>query len=193
VTRDARRILRRDQDVEVADGVALAAEAAGDLSLDDGLALAQMGNQRSSEHRCFAVEHPRRRLALRERLEDALLDFCAEAPHRPELSRLDRDTQAGAVADAETVGEQIHSLGAESGQGEQLEQSGRYLRKELAIQREIASRDERDDFFGEVRANAWNLLERLALEPGDGCGVSANGARGVAIGAHAEEVLAADL
>src|SRR5262249_17829658 len=76
---------------------------------------------------------------------------------------------------------------------EQFEQSGRHLVEELPIQRKIASRDKRDDFFGEVRADAWNLLERLALEPHDGCGVIADGARGIAISAHAEEVLAANL
>jgi hypothetical protein len=63
--------------------------------------------------------------ALRERLEDALLDFRPKAAQCPQLSRLDGVAQACAVAYAEAVGEQLDPFGAKPGQREQLEQARR--------------------------------------------------------------------
>src|SRR5207253_7663858 len=90
----------------------------------------------------------------------------------------------------------LDALGTEAGNAQQIEQSGRQLRRQLFPKRQLAGRDDIADLLGQIFADAGDLGQvfgRRAHQLGDRLRKIAYGAGRVAVGAHPERVRALDL
>jgi len=92
--------------------------------------------------------------------------------------------------------EQLHALGPEAGDAQQVEQPRGELGGELLAQRQLAGRDDLGDLLRQVFADPGDVGQipgAHAHQFRDRLGEVPDGARGVAIGAHPEGVGVLDL
>ncbi len=189
-----RRLARYRKQVEVADGFLAPAEAACGFDPLYRAAFPHMREQLFDDERGFRVKRPHRRMGfhLGEMLEYLMLHFRPEAAQRGYRAGLRRFLEVREAADLELVAERSHSFRTKPGNAEQFDQAGRNLLLKLAMERQPAGFQNRRDFAREVGADAWQFLYRLGRHVGKLPGAIADGARGVAIGADAEEIILAD-
>jgi hypothetical protein len=93
-------------------------------------------------------------------------------------------------ADVELLEERLHPLGTEPLDPHQVAQLSGHPRLYLGQQRQLAGLDDGLDLGGEIVADVRQLTQVGALrdELGHGLGMAAEGAGGIAIGAHPEGV-----
>ena len=187
---DTLRIRRQCEHVEIADRIALAAEAAGDLDVAGRAGLTQMRQYLLPDARGLRVRKAFRALLLlaRERFEDLGLKLFAKAAHRHQCAGLRGALQVRDVADIEPIGQQPHPLRAERRNPQQLHKAGRDLGLQIAMERQIAGLQQRSDLLGEIGADSGYFAERLGVHIRKRPGIVANRTSRVAIGSNPEEV-----
>src|SRR5262249_5212774 len=121
------------------------------------------------------------------------LEFWAEAANRSQLARFRRALQRWAIADLQGIRQQLDPFWPKPGAGTQFEQSARNLFQQLSMNLQLIAPHQRFDLAGEVGAEAGQLLNLLDRQIGYAGWVFSDGARGVAVSAHAEEIAPAYL
>ena len=144
-------------DVEVLDGVGLAAQRAGDLdALGAGHGAQRVDDLLGDRQRAREQDARRRRavVAGRELLEQLLLDLRAEAAQAAQLLLLGGAAQRLERVDAELVVEPARALGPEAGQVHHRDHAARELRAQLLRLRRVAGLDQRLELRLERLADA---------------------------------------
>src|SRR5262249_33369794 len=116
-----------------------------------------------------------------------------EAANRSQLARFRRALQRWAIADLQVIGQQLDPFWPKPGEVTQFEQSARNLFQQLSMNLQLIAPHQRFDLAGEVGAEAGQLLNLLDRQIGYAGWVFSDGARGVAVSAHAEEIAPAYL
>src|SRR4029077_16219443 len=91
---------------------------------------------------------------------------------------------------------QLHALGPESGDAQQVQESCGQLARELLLERQLTGGDDGRDLLGQVVADAGDVGQVFgpgAHQIGERLGEIPNGARGVAVRAHSERIRVLDL
>ena len=189
--------VRRDEDVQVADRLAAPPIAAGDLDLVHTAAGLEIGHDRGGLGLRLVQEHaPLGDLGLAEAGSHVLFHFRTEALELLDLAGVERLRQVGGGFHLELLVEQLHALGAEPRDAEQVEQARGQLARELLLQRQRAAGDDLGDFLRQIVADARDLREVFgarAHQVRERLGKVADGARGVAVRPHPERVGVLDL
>ena len=127
---------------------------------------------------------------------DLLLHLGAEALELPHAAGVERLGEIGAGLHLELLVEQLHPLGAEPRDPQQVEQARGELGGELAVEFQRARADDLGDLLGQVLPDPGDLGQVFRARPdqvGEGLGEVPNRAGGVAVGAHPERVGVLDL
>src|SRR5438477_113709 len=194
---DAGAVVRRDEDVEIADRLAAAPVAAGDRDLTHATAGLEIRDERGRLGFRLVQEHaPLGHLGLAETGAHLLLYLGPEALELLDLALVERLREVAGGFHFQLLVEQLHALGAEPGNPQQVEQARRELGGELFAKRQLALGDNLRDLLRQVVAYACDVgqvfgagsdqvRERLR-EVADGTG-------GVAVRPHPERVGVLDL
>lgn len=179
------------ENVEIADGLAHAAVAAGDRYLlypvqplqpgDQGVGVLRRRRELEAAHLGQVMLH---------RAQDVLLALLAEAGKPPDASVARGTVDLFQGFHVEIVIEHLDALRAEAGEMQQLRDRGRQLPMQAFQQRATAARDDFAYFRRQVVADARQGREILALvhQAADVATQFADDARGVAVGADAERI-----
>ncbi len=185
---------RADDDVQVADRLAAAAETAGDFDAGDARQrrqiVAQAARDGSGNRRTDALAVARER---RERLAQALLEFRAEARHVADAMPVEGVAQAVQSANVERLVERACTLRPDARQRQEFAQA-RGHRSAQGFEHAAAARGrELADLPGEILADSRQRVGIEALRDlvREFPGLTAHDARGLPIGADAERILAA--
>ena len=149
-----------DEDVEVAAGLAAAAQAADDVDGRAGRALAQVCGQRVGDRRGIGQQvTPRMRLLLGDGLQDELFLLRAHPLDRPQRPGRGRRFELVERGDALRFVQQRDRLRADTLKAEQVEDRRRELLEQLLVIGGRAGRADLEDLRGEVLADARNRAE----------------------------------
>ena len=188
--------LHRDQQIEIADGVAQAPQAAGRLGSQDARYAAQEGEQRLGHGDAdVAPEALRAAQVRRRRAQDLFFGFRTEAGDRSDALLLRRSVQLLDRLHVELVVQRAHALRADAGQRQQFGDRRRQLLAQSREQRAIAGGDNLAHLARQVGADPGQLVEIGALldHRAHAAAELADHARRVAIGAHAKRIRVLDL
>ena len=182
------------EDVEVAAGLAAAAQAADRRDVGVGRVLAERGDERGGRLVRFGHQPAAGRARpLLERLQDEGLLLRAHALEAAQPSLARRALEVVERADAELAVEQRDGLRADALQAEQVEDGRRELLQQLLVIGDRAGVDELADLGVEVLADPGDREPCRGRQVGDPLGGVRDGLRGVAVRADLERVLALDL
>src|SRR5438874_2425903 len=188
-------IVRGDEQVEVADRLAGASQASGDLRAKDARHRAKCRQQGIGQDPTFGKE-PAALGALEhgDPPEDVLLRFGLDAPHEEQPMRLRRLLQRIDAEDAERVVDVLGRSGSQARNPGQLEQRRRDLALEPSQEFQPSGGHEFDDLFLHRLPDARNVLEPPVLDQVlDLGGQVVELPDSLAVGADLEEVLTLDL
>ena len=186
----------RHEDIDVADGLLHAAQAAGDHHLPDAFRAAQMfGEGMRILRRKRELEALRLGQMRLDAPEEVLLGLLAEPCERADPALLRRLVQLRQRVDSEVVIKRLDALRSQAGYVQQFGDPGGQLLLEPLEQPAGSRLDDLADLAGEVFTDPGQLRQRLAglerrrdVEP-----QVAYGPRRVAIGADAERIGLLDL
>src|SRR5690349_3699401 len=185
------------EDVEIADRLAPPAIASGDLDLPDVAARLQVADDRLRLRLGFVQEHaPLGHLRLANAGAHLLFHLGPEALELLHLARVERLRQVGRGFHLELRIQELHALGAEARDAQEIEQAGGEFGRELLAERQLARRDDVADFLGEVLSDTGDLREVFLVpthEVGNRLRVVPDRARGVAVGPDPEGIRVLDL
>ncbi len=195
--RHARRALRRDQQIEIADGLAPPPQATRDADLEGVRPRAQVVDQRRRVRVGLVQPHPgRSRDLLATALEDPLLERLPDPAESVQLPLARRLFERGNRRDLELVEEQLRPLRTDAADAHDLDEPAGHTLPQLLKELEVPRSHDLHDLRGEVLPYAGEIGERVGSASGelrDRRAVRLDRPRGAAIGAYAERVLVQDL
>ena len=188
-----------DEQVEVADGFAAAAQGAGGRDgVDAGELADEFGDALGVLARDVDAEARGVLAVVLDALEQLVGELLPHARQRQQVAALGGCFQRVDVGDAERGVEQRDGLRAHAGQAQQLQHGGLVALQQLVAQRHGAGGDQVADVGGHAFADAGNGEQRLGVgvgrgERGELRGLLLDGFRGAAIGADAKRIGGVDL
>lgn len=195
--RDLVRVVRCDEQIEIADRLAPPAQAPGDADLLDApRAPHVLDERRRMGVRFGEADAPHMRVLLGAALEDPLLERLADAADVVELAVLRCGLELLDGAEVELVVEELRTLRADAGDAHHHREAPGDLLEQLAVEIEVTGRRELADLPGQILADASELaeLQRVALDDlRRGLGQRLDRSRSGPIRTDAELVLAEDL
>jgi hypothetical protein len=182
-------------EVEVADRLAPAPQAACDFRAHDVRMRAQVGEESQRYGPRLAQQVALLKPSeVRQAFENSGLRLGAEAGELGDLAGAAGALEVGRRADAELLMQHTNALRPEAADAEEIEQPRRILAPELVVQRQASGVDDLGDRLHEPGADAGELRQTLLLQQVLGLlGESLERARRVLVGAHAEGVGALEL
>ncbi len=192
---DCGGIVSGGEDIKVADGLASAPKATGNLKFSDRAAISHMGAELRRDSRRVRIEHSTALASAMplQRFPDSLLELRSKAGEFPEPPRFDSVFQIVAAANVQAVNQKLQSLGTQTGNVSEFEQPGRKFCSQFVVQRQIAGLDDGPYLFRQIGPDPGNFVDLLRGQVGDLHGLIANRLRGVTVGPDAKEILARQL
>ncbi len=189
-------VLANSQDVDITHGLLAAAVAARHLHPRDAVQRAQVIDQRLNERLGDVQARPRLRLAgLRQIRQDLLLGLRAEAVKLADAALLCRNLQLIEVGDVQILVERLHPLRPQAFDLEQLQQRARRTLFDLLQFAQAACLHHLLDFCRQLLTDAGQRRQIVAgrHQVAHVARMLGDGARPIAISAHAKAVRAFDL
>ncbi len=195
VFQDRSRVLRAEEDVQVADRLGPPSQAAADLRANDLGVLADRLENRRDQEQCFVEQNPPAGLLQKsDPLQDVGLGLAAKALQLGDRPRLGGRAEVGQAFDLERLAEGLDLLGAEAGHLEQRQDAGRHRLAQFIVRRQLTGRGELDDLGVHGLADSRHVGQGAV---GDHLGQIGRQVREhlcrVVIGPAAKRVLALDL
>src|SRR5262249_17790105 len=159
------RAVGADEEIDVLDGLAAAAEAAAQLDAGDARGVAQGGDDGLADGQGLVQADAPGDLAEElDAFEDLLLRLLAEAPELGHAPVLAGGAEGVEVADLELVINGLDLLGAEALDAHHLQQAGGHLGAQLVEVGERAGGDEGGDLLAEGLADALDVGEAAGAD-----------------------------
>src|SRR5437867_2379810 len=189
--------LRGHDNVQVPDRLASPAVAPGDFHVADASTGLEIRDYRGRLGFGFVEEHaPLPDLRLADPGPHFFFHLRPEPLELLDFAFVERGRAVGRRFHLELFVEQLHALGPEPGNAQQVQQSRGQLARELFAERQLTGGDDGRDLLGQVVADAGDVGQVFgpgAHQIGDRLGEIPNGAGGVAVGAHPERIRVLDL
>ena len=152
---DSLRIVRLDEQVQVADRLAPTAEGPRRDDAADARDVGQLRREVVGERLRPVDEHPSRPgLDLPDAVEDPLLGPGRDAAQAAKPARLRRVAQVLERLDAESLPDRAHGLRPHARHREKVDETGGHLRPKAFVERHVAGRHELDDLVADRAADA---------------------------------------